>query len=90
MTLPLAGVLILDLADEPLALAGRLLADLGADVVRVEDAAGDDRILGEKDHGQRQSRHGEQIKTSSHNSIPLSLDCNNSERAQRGARASSA
>ena len=41
MTLPLAGVLILDLADEPLALAGRLLADLGADVVRVEDAAGD-------------------------------------------------
>jgi len=41
MTLPLTGVLILDLADEPLALAGRLLADLGADVVRVEDAAGD-------------------------------------------------
>ena len=41
MTLPLAGVLILDFADEPLALAGRLLADLGADVLRVEAADGD-------------------------------------------------
>ncbi len=32
---------ILDLTDEPLALGARLLADLGAEVVRVEDAAGD-------------------------------------------------
>ena len=39
--MPLAGVVVLDLADEPLALAGRLLADLGADVVRAEHAAGD-------------------------------------------------
>lgn len=41
MTLPLSGVIILDLADEPMALASRLLADLGGDVIRVEDASGD-------------------------------------------------
>ena len=33
---------ILDLTDEPLALGARMLADIGADVVRVEDARGDD------------------------------------------------
>ena len=32
---------ILDLTDEPLALGARMLADIGADVVRVEDAGGD-------------------------------------------------
>ncbi len=32
---------ILDLTDEPLALGSRMLADIGADVVRVEDARGD-------------------------------------------------
>ncbi len=32
---------ILDLTDEPLALGARMLADLGAEVVRVEDARGD-------------------------------------------------
>ena len=32
---------ILDLTDEPLALGARMLADIGADVVRVEDARGD-------------------------------------------------
>ena len=32
---------ILDLTDESLAFGARLLADLGADVVRVEDARGD-------------------------------------------------
>ena len=37
----LDGTRILDLSDEPLAQAGRLLAELGADVIRVEDAAGD-------------------------------------------------
>ena len=42
MMLPLSGIVILDLADEPVALASRLLADLGADVIRVEDASGDD------------------------------------------------
>ncbi|HEY8490735.1 MAG TPA: CoA transferase, partial [Dehalococcoidia bacterium] len=41
MTLPLHDITVLDLADEPLALAGRLLADLGAAVVRAEDSAGD-------------------------------------------------
>ena len=40
-TKPLTGIRILDLTDEPLVLAGRLLAELGADVIRVEDARGD-------------------------------------------------
>jgi crotonobetainyl-CoA:carnitine CoA-transferase CaiB-like acyl-CoA transferase len=39
-TLPLAGVLVADLGDGPFATVGRLLADLGADVVRVEPAGG--------------------------------------------------
>ncbi|MCP5029746.1 MAG: CoA transferase [Actinomycetia bacterium] len=38
---PLADVTILDLGDEASALAGELLAELGADVLRVEDGAGD-------------------------------------------------
>jgi crotonobetainyl-CoA:carnitine CoA-transferase CaiB-like acyl-CoA transferase len=37
---PLAGVRVLDLATERAELAGRLLADLGADVVKVEPTAG--------------------------------------------------
>jgi crotonobetainyl-CoA:carnitine CoA-transferase CaiB-like acyl-CoA transferase len=40
-SLPLTDVTVLDLTDEPVALASRLLADLGADVIRVEDPAGD-------------------------------------------------
>ncbi|MGE0598391.1 MAG: CoA transferase [Dehalococcoidia bacterium] len=36
MTFPLNGVRVLDFGDEPVVLASRLLADLGADVVRVE------------------------------------------------------
>lgn len=40
MTGALAGVRVLDLADESAALCGRLLADLGADVVLAEPAAG--------------------------------------------------
>ena len=36
----LTGIRVLDLADEPAAFAGRLLADLGADVVRVEHPSG--------------------------------------------------
>ncbi len=36
----LAGVRVLDLADASAALAGRILADLGADVVKVEPAGG--------------------------------------------------
>lgn len=39
--LPLAGAVVVDLSDECLSLAGRLLAELGADVVRVEAADGD-------------------------------------------------
>lgn len=39
--LPLAGVRILDLSDEAVVLAGRLLADLGAGVVRAEPSSGD-------------------------------------------------
>ena len=38
---PLAGVTILDLADEATVFATKLLAELGARVVRVEDACGD-------------------------------------------------
>jgi crotonobetainyl-CoA:carnitine CoA-transferase CaiB-like acyl-CoA transferase len=38
--LPLAGIRVLDLADEKGELAGRLLADFGADVVRVEPPEG--------------------------------------------------
>src|SRR5687768_1219565 len=41
MSFPLTEVKVLDLADEPAALAARLLADLGADVVRVEHPGGD-------------------------------------------------
>lgn len=37
----LAGTRVLDLTDEPLAQGARLLADLGADVIRVEHTAGD-------------------------------------------------
>ena len=45
--LPLTGSVVVDLSDECLGLAGRLLADLGADVVRVEAAGGDGlRIAG--------------------------------------------
>ena len=40
-SLPLVGAVVLDLSDECLSLTGRLLADLGADVVRVETAGGD-------------------------------------------------
>ena len=39
--LPLAGAVVLDLSDECLSLSGRLLADLGAEVVRVEGLGGD-------------------------------------------------
>ena len=38
---PLLGFKVLDLADEPGVFATRLLADLGADVVRIEPAEGD-------------------------------------------------
>lgn len=38
---PLAGLRVLDLADEKGALAGKLLGDLGADVVKVERPGGD-------------------------------------------------
>jgi crotonobetainyl-CoA:carnitine CoA-transferase CaiB-like acyl-CoA transferase len=37
----LAGVRVVDLAGEPAAITGRILADLGADVVRVEPPSGD-------------------------------------------------
>ena len=39
--LPLDGAVIIDLADEPMIIAGRYLADLGARVVRIESANGD-------------------------------------------------
>ncbi len=39
--LPLAGSVVVDLSDDCLSLTGRLLADFGADVVRVESATGD-------------------------------------------------
>jgi len=41
VTLPLAGFRVLDLGDEGTVLAARLLADLGADVIRVESSRGD-------------------------------------------------
>ncbi|MEM7413677.1 MAG: CoA transferase [Myxococcota bacterium] len=37
---PLAGLRVIDLADEKAELSGRLLADFGADVIRVEAASG--------------------------------------------------
>ncbi len=37
----LEGVLVVDLAGEPAAIAGRVLADLGADVVKIEPPGGD-------------------------------------------------
>ena len=43
----LSDVRVLDLTDEPLALGARMLSDLGAEVLRVEDAAGDQLRLRE-------------------------------------------
>ena len=40
-TAPLDGAVVLDLADEPMIIAGRYLADLGARVIRIESAGGD-------------------------------------------------
>jgi crotonobetainyl-CoA:carnitine CoA-transferase CaiB-like acyl-CoA transferase len=40
VALPLAGLRVVDLADEKAELGGRILADLGADVVRVEPPGG--------------------------------------------------
>ena len=37
----LAGTRVVDLAGEPAAMTGRILADLGADVVKVETPGGD-------------------------------------------------
>ena len=37
----LAGTRVVDLAGEPAAMTGRILADLGADVVKIETAEGD-------------------------------------------------
>jgi crotonobetainyl-CoA:carnitine CoA-transferase CaiB-like acyl-CoA transferase len=39
--LALTGLRVLDLADEPGQLAGRILADLGAEVVKIEPPGGD-------------------------------------------------
>ena len=39
--LPLAGTVVIDLSDECLVLGARWLSDFGADVIRVESAAGD-------------------------------------------------
>lgn len=59
MTFPLAGVRVLDLGDEPVALASRLLGDLGADVVRVEPPKGDSlRTRGPFVHGKRGIERG--------------------------------
>ncbi|MGE0597954.1 MAG: CoA transferase [Dehalococcoidia bacterium] len=59
MNFPLASVRVLDLADEPVALAPRLLADLGADVVRVEPPTGDWlRMRGPFVHGERGLERG--------------------------------
>ncbi len=41
MSLPLTGFRAIDLGDEATVLASRLLADLGADIIRIEDVAGD-------------------------------------------------
>ena len=39
---PLTGLIVLDLTDEPVALAPRLLGDLGAEVIRIESSSGDE------------------------------------------------
>ncbi len=44
--LPLAGAVVVDLSDECLCLGARWLSDFGADVIRVESAAGDALRLG--------------------------------------------
>ena len=38
---PLAGIRVLDLADEKAAFSSKLLSDLGAEVIKVEGPAGD-------------------------------------------------
>ena len=60
--LPLAGVVVLELADHRTALGGRLLADLGADVLLIEPPAGADiramaPFLGDQPGPERSFQH---------------------------------
>ena len=58
-SLPLSGAVVADLSDECLSLAGRLLADLGADVIRLEPAGGDRlRIDGPHLNGREDTESG--------------------------------
>ncbi len=57
--LPLAGSVVIDLSDECLALGARWLSDFGADVIRVESAAGDAlRIAGPHLEGRNDPESG--------------------------------
>ena len=57
--LPLAGSVLIDLSDECLALGARWLSDFGADVIRVESAAGDAlRIAGPHLEGRNDPESG--------------------------------
>ena len=74
-SLPLSGAIVVDLSDECLSLAGRWLADFGADVVRVEHSAGDSlRIAGPHLEGREDVESG--LRHLLHNAGKRSLALN--------------
>src|SRR5579863_10072835 len=66
MSLPLAGIRVLDLTDGPGEMCGRLLADLGADVLLVEPPGGSPSRRAEPASG------GSSLRFAVHNANKLS------------------
>jgi crotonobetainyl-CoA:carnitine CoA-transferase CaiB-like acyl-CoA transferase len=73
--LPLAGVRVVDLTDGVAAVTGRLLADLGADVVLVEPPEG----VASRRAQPRHDGHGLRFATSHYNKRGVALDLSSAE-----------